>query len=81
MKRKVCEAEKQLADCVLEYHTSLLNLWRHRAEAANFRLLTADLNVGRIHMERKKSGIATFTHSDSTSVSLPPSYLLSRIND
>ncbi|KAG2030952.1 hypothetical protein BDR03DRAFT_1033421 [Suillus americanus] len=45
---------------------TLLNLWRHCAEAANSWLLTADLNVGRMHMERKKNGIVAFTHSEST---------------
>ncbi|KAG0697059.1 hypothetical protein DFH29DRAFT_878938 [Suillus ampliporus] len=37
---------------------------RKCAEAANSQLLRADLNVGRIHMERKKDGIAAFTHSE-----------------
>ncbi|KAG2737452.1 hypothetical protein P692DRAFT_20761717, partial [Suillus brevipes Sb2] len=66
-KRKVCEAEKHLADCILEHQMTLLNLWH---QAANSRLLTADLNVGRMHMERKKNGIAAFTHSEFTAVSL-----------
>jgi len=66
----VCEAEKYLADCVLEHQATLLELWRHRVEAANQRLLSADLNVGRIHTERKKSGIAMFTQSEGTTVSL-----------
>ncbi|KAG2738996.1 hypothetical protein P692DRAFT_20756764, partial [Suillus brevipes Sb2] len=63
-KRKVCEAKKHLADCILEHQTMLLNLWWQRAEAANSRLLTADLNVGRMHMECKKDGIAAFTNSE-----------------
>ncbi|KAG1809846.1 uncharacterized protein HD556DRAFT_1302269 [Suillus plorans] len=37
----------------------------HHAEVANCHLLNADLNVGRMHMEHKKSGIAAFTRSDS----------------
>ncbi|KAG0697851.1 hypothetical protein DFH29DRAFT_1003403 [Suillus ampliporus] len=37
----------------------------HRVEVANCHLLNADLNVGHMHMERKKSGIAAFTRSDS----------------
>jgi hypothetical protein len=64
-KRKVCEAEKHLADCILEHQSILLDLWRRRAEVANCHLLNADLNVGRMHMERKKSGIAAFARSDS----------------
>lgn len=69
-KRKVCKAEKHLADCILEHQVTLLDIWRHRAQAANSRLLTTDLNVGHIHLERKKNGIATFTHSEPTMVSL-----------
>ncbi|KAG2123728.1 hypothetical protein DEU56DRAFT_923925 [Suillus clintonianus] len=65
-KWKVCEAEKHLADCIIEHQVTLLNIWCRRAEVANFRLLTADLNVGRLHMEQKKSGILTFTHTEGT---------------
>ncbi|KAG0693142.1 hypothetical protein DFH29DRAFT_1007610 [Suillus ampliporus] len=43
---------------------------RKCAEAANSQLLRADLNVGRIHMERKKDGIAAFTHSEFMAVNL-----------
>jgi hypothetical protein len=50
-KQKVCEAKKHLANCMLKHQMTLLNLWRHHAEAANSQLLTADLNVGRMHME------------------------------
>ncbi|KAG2158272.1 uncharacterized protein EDB93DRAFT_1334662 [Suillus bovinus] len=64
-KQKVCKAEKYLADCILEHQSILLDLWRHHAEVANCHLLNADLNVGHMHMERKKSGIAAFAHSDS----------------
>ncbi|KAG1768594.1 hypothetical protein EV702DRAFT_1049975 [Suillus placidus] len=64
-KWKVCEAEKHLADCILEHQAILLNLWRSHVEAANCRLSNADLNVGHMHMERKKNGIAAFTLSDS----------------
>ncbi|KAG2047746.1 hypothetical protein BDR06DRAFT_976514 [Suillus hirtellus] len=64
-KCKVCEAEKHLADCILEHQSILLDLWRHHVEVANCHLLNADLNIGRMHMECKKSGIAAFTHSDS----------------
>ncbi|KAG2046508.1 hypothetical protein BDR06DRAFT_977432 [Suillus hirtellus] len=38
----------------------LVDLYHHRVEAANMRLLTANLNVGHMHIERKKSGIPTF---------------------
>jgi hypothetical protein len=41
----------------------LVDLYHRRVEAANMRLLTADLNVGRMHIERKKSGIPTFVGS------------------
>ncbi|KAG2739718.1 hypothetical protein P692DRAFT_20754923, partial [Suillus brevipes Sb2] len=64
-KRKVCEAEKHLADCILEHQSILLDLWRRHAEVANCHLLNVDLNVGRMHMECKKSGIAAFARSDS----------------
>ncbi|KAG0692005.1 hypothetical protein DFH29DRAFT_883260 [Suillus ampliporus] len=64
-KWKVCEAEKHLADCILEHQAILLSLWRHCAEVANCHLLNADLYVGCMHMERKKSGIAAFARSDS----------------
>ncbi|KAG1853678.1 hypothetical protein F4604DRAFT_1686264 [Suillus subluteus] len=63
-KQKVCEAEKHLANCILEHQSILLDLWCHRVDVANCHLLNADLNVGRMHMERK-SGIAAFAHSDS----------------
>ncbi|KAG2740563.1 hypothetical protein P692DRAFT_20753130, partial [Suillus brevipes Sb2] len=58
-RRKVCQAQKALADCTLEHHMVLVDLYRRRVEAANMRLLTADLNVGRMHIERKK---AVFRH-------------------
>ncbi|KAG2119479.1 uncharacterized protein F5147DRAFT_766970 [Suillus discolor] len=60
---KVCQAQNALADCTLEHHMVLVDLYRHRVEAANMCLLTADLNVGRMHIERKKSGISTFVGS------------------
>ncbi|KIK33926.1 hypothetical protein CY34DRAFT_98810, partial [Suillus luteus UH-Slu-Lm8-n1] len=62
-RRKVCQAQKALVDCTLEHHMVLVDLYRRRVEAANMRLLTADLNVGRMHIERKKSGILTFVGS------------------
>ncbi|KAG0692529.1 hypothetical protein DFH29DRAFT_1008509 [Suillus ampliporus] len=65
MKHKVCQAQKALADCILEHHMVLLDLYRHRVEAANTHLLTANLNVGRMHVEREKIGIATFVGSSS----------------
>jgi hypothetical protein len=60
-KRKVCQAQKYLADCLLEHHQILIHLYRRRAEAASARLLLADLNVGRMHTERRRSGITAFT--------------------
>lgn len=61
-KRKVCQAQKHLADCLLEQYQILIHISRRRAEAANQRLLLADLNVGRMHSERRrKSGITMFT--------------------
>ncbi|KAG2355569.1 hypothetical protein BDR07DRAFT_1381436 [Suillus spraguei] len=65
-KRKVCKAEKHLANCIIEHQVMLLNIWCHRVEVANFRLLMVDLNVGHLHMERKKSSILTFIHSEGT---------------
>ncbi|KAG0700897.1 hypothetical protein DFH29DRAFT_1000702 [Suillus ampliporus] len=69
-KWKVCEAEKHLADRIIEHQVTLLNIWCHRTEVANFHLLMVDLNVGRLHMERKKSGILTFTHIEGTAAKL-----------
>ncbi|KAG2143610.1 hypothetical protein DEU56DRAFT_910741 [Suillus clintonianus] len=61
-KRKVCQAQKHLADCVLEHDQILTCISRRRAEAANMRLLLADLNVGRVHSERRrKNGITMLT--------------------
>jgi hypothetical protein len=59
----VCQAQKALADCTLEHHMVLVDLYRRHVEAANMRLLTANLNVGRMHIEREKSGIPTFVGS------------------
>ncbi|KAG0694631.1 hypothetical protein DFH29DRAFT_1006150 [Suillus ampliporus] len=64
-KCKVCQAQKALADCILEHHMVLLDLYRRRVEAANTRLLTANLNIRCMHVERKKIGIATFVGSSS----------------
>ncbi|KAG0696399.1 hypothetical protein DFH29DRAFT_1004622 [Suillus ampliporus] len=68
-KRKVREAEKHLADCILAHQSVILNIWRQRVQAANSRLLTAELNVGHLHTERKKIGISmcmTRSHSEGT---------------
>lgn len=62
-RHKVCQAQKVLADCTLEHHMVLVDLYRRRVEAANMCLLMADLNVGCMHIERKKSGISTFVGS------------------
>ncbi|KAG2146497.1 uncharacterized protein EDB93DRAFT_1104279 [Suillus bovinus] len=51
---KVCQAQKALVDCTLELHMVLVDLYCRHVEAANMRLLTADLNIGRMHIERKK---------------------------
>ncbi|KIK31593.1 hypothetical protein CY34DRAFT_103067 [Suillus luteus UH-Slu-Lm8-n1] len=59
-KRRVCQAQKDLADSILEHHIVLTNLHRRRVEAANMRLMTADLDVGRMHIERRRNGIPTF---------------------
>jgi hypothetical protein len=59
-KRKICQAQKHLADCILEHHEILTHLCHRRAEDANTRLLLADLNVGRLHLERRKDGIAAY---------------------
>ncbi|KAG0705580.1 hypothetical protein DFH29DRAFT_996661 [Suillus ampliporus] len=61
-KRKVCQAQKHLADCLLEHQQILIHISRRRAEAARQRLLLANLNVGRMHSERRrKNGITVFT--------------------
>jgi hypothetical protein len=41
----------------------LVDLYCCHVEAANMCLLMADLNVGRMNIERKKSGIPTFVGS------------------
>ncbi|KAG1868326.1 hypothetical protein DFJ58DRAFT_723587 [Suillus subalutaceus] len=67
-KRKVCEAEKYLADCILAHQSVLLDVWRQRAQAANSHLLVAELNVGRLHMERKKFCVSmSMARSDAES--------------
>jgi hypothetical protein len=48
-KHKVCQAQKYLADCLLEHHQILINISRLRTEAANEHLLLADLNVGHMY--------------------------------
>ncbi|KAG2031369.1 hypothetical protein BDR03DRAFT_1016201 [Suillus americanus] len=61
-KRKVCQAQKHLADRLLEHHQILIHISHHRAEAANQCLLLADLNIGCMHSERqRKNGITMFT--------------------
>ncbi|KAG2153433.1 uncharacterized protein EDB93DRAFT_1248706 [Suillus bovinus] len=61
-KRKVCRAQKYLADCLLEQYKILIHISHCRAEAPNQHLLLADLNVGHMHSERRrKSGITMFT--------------------
>ncbi|KAG1784908.1 uncharacterized protein HD556DRAFT_1314703 [Suillus plorans] len=66
------EQEEDYSDLALEaartrrkHHMVLMDLHHRCVEVANMRLLTANLNVGRIHVERKKSGIATFIGSSS----------------
>ncbi|KAG1717661.1 hypothetical protein EDD22DRAFT_856020 [Suillus occidentalis] len=59
-KRKICQAQKHLADCILEHHEILTHLCHRHAEDANTHLLLADLNVGRLHLERRKDGIAAY---------------------
>lgn len=59
-KRRICQAQKDLADSILEHHIVLTNLHLRRVEAANMRLLTADLDVGRMHIERRRNGVPTF---------------------
>lgn len=75
--QKVCEAKKHLADCILAHQSVILDIWRQRAQATNSRLLTAELNVGRLHTEWKKIGISmsmTRSHSDGTTVSIHPQF-------
>jgi hypothetical protein len=75
--RKVCEAKKHLADCILAHQSVILDIWHQCVQAANSRLLTAELNVGRLHTERKKIGISmsmTRSHSDGTTVSIFPQF-------
>ncbi|KAG1895265.1 uncharacterized protein F5891DRAFT_1194322 [Suillus fuscotomentosus] len=61
-KRKVCQAQKHLADCLLKQHKILIHISHRRAEAANQRLLLANLNVRHMHSEcRRKGGITMFT--------------------
>ncbi|KAH7920651.1 hypothetical protein BV22DRAFT_1050184 [Leucogyrophana mollusca] len=60
-KRKVCRAEQYLAECVLEEHTILGDLYRCKAEAAERKLENADLNVGRVRTFR--SSFARLKHS------------------
>ncbi|KAG2101101.1 uncharacterized protein F5147DRAFT_655430 [Suillus discolor] len=68
-KRKVCEAEKHLADCILAHQLVILNIWHQHVQAANSCLLMVELNVVCLHTERKKIGISmsmTRSHSDGT---------------
>ncbi|KAG2369064.1 hypothetical protein BDR07DRAFT_1477382 [Suillus spraguei] len=52
--QKVCKAKKYLADCILAHQSVILNIWRQRVQVTNSCLLMAELNVGRLHTERKK---------------------------
>jgi len=75
--RKVYEAKKHLADCILAHQSVILDIWRQHVQAANSDLLTAELNVGRLHTERKKISISmsmTRGHSDGTTVSIRPQF-------
>ncbi|KAG1849722.1 hypothetical protein F4604DRAFT_1934738 [Suillus subluteus] len=67
-KRKVCKAKKYLAGCILAHQSALLDVWHQRAQAANSRLLVAELSIGRLHMEWKKFGVSmTMARSDAES--------------
>ncbi|KIJ63225.1 hypothetical protein HYDPIDRAFT_29490 [Hydnomerulius pinastri MD-312] len=48
VKRKVRQAQKYLADCRLEEHTTFVKLYRRQAETAEKRLEDADMDVGRV---------------------------------
>jgi hypothetical protein len=56
-KCRVCQAQKALADSILEHHIVLTNLHCRHVEAANMQLLTADLDVGRMHIEWRRNGV------------------------
>ncbi|KAG1896303.1 uncharacterized protein F5891DRAFT_1193328 [Suillus fuscotomentosus] len=67
--RKVCEAEKYLANCILAHQLVILSIWHQHIQAASSHLLTAELEVGHLHTEWKKIGISmsmTRSHSDDT---------------
>ncbi|KAG2100262.1 hypothetical protein BD769DRAFT_1393979 [Suillus cothurnatus] len=67
--RKVYEAKKHLANCILAHQSVILDIWRQRVQAANSDLLMVELNVGRLHTEWKKISISmsmTRGHSDGT---------------
>ncbi|KAH7916992.1 hypothetical protein BV22DRAFT_1052767 [Leucogyrophana mollusca] len=57
-KRKVRHAEKHLADCVLEQHSTLVNLYRFKADAAERRLEDAELDIGRVRVSIRQSGLS-----------------------
>ncbi|KAI6020331.1 hypothetical protein PISMIDRAFT_45530, partial [Pisolithus microcarpus 441] len=56
--RNVCILEQQLAAAKVEEMVALGNLYRFRAQEAEHKLEDANIDVGRIRHDIRKSGIA-----------------------
>ncbi|KAH7917078.1 hypothetical protein BV22DRAFT_1135721 [Leucogyrophana mollusca] len=56
--RKVRHAEKYLADCVLEQHAVLHNLYRFNADIAEKKLENAEMDVGRVRLDIQRNKLS-----------------------